>query len=302
MGKVLAAHKIVLAPRVSGEIVTINPELVPGGRLASGEIIASLDREDYELAVEERMTTELKIEVDERKRTEEELACSNAELQQFAYVASHDLQEPLRMVASYLQLLERRYKGKLDDDADDFINFAVDGATRMQRLINDLLKYSRVSTRGKEFETTDCEAVLEHTLTNLQIAIAESGASVTHDPLPTVMGDEIQLGQLLQNLINNAIKFRNEKLPSVHVSAEQKGKEWTFSVSDNGIGIDPEYVDRIFVIFQRLHSVEEYQGTGIGLSVCRRIVERHGGRIWVESQPGNGSTFYFTIPAIGRDK
>jgi len=251
------------------------------------------------LKVEERITKELKSEVDERKRTEEELARSNAELQSFAYVASHDLQEPLRMVASYLQLLERRYKGKLDDDADDFINFAVDGATRMQRLINDLLTYSRVSTRGKEFERTDCEMVFEHILSNLEIAIEESGAVVTHDPLPTVMADYIQICQLLQNFISNAIKFQNEKPPRVHISAEQKKGEWVFSIRDNGIGIDPEYAERIFIIFQRLHDREEYPGTGIGLAVCKRIVERHGGSIWLESQPGDGATFYFSIPMIG---
>ena len=253
----------------------------------------------HRLEVEERMTGELKREVDERKRTEEELARSNAELQSFAYVASHDLQEPLRMVASYLQLLERRYKGKLDDDADDFINYAVDGATRMQRLINDLLKYSRVSTQAKEFEPTNCETVLENTLSNLQIAIKESEAVVAHDPLPNVMADNIQLGQLLQNLIGNAIKFRNEKPPRIHVSAKQKEGEWTFSVQDNGIGIDPDYKDRIFVIFQRLHGVGDYPGTGIGLAICKRIVEHHGGRIWLESQPGEGCTFYFTIPVTG---
>ena len=253
----------------------------------------------HRLEVEGRITVELKREVDERKRTEEELARSNAELQSFAYVASHDLQEPLRMVASYLQLLERRYSGKLDDDADEFINYAVDGATRMQRLINDLLTYSRVSTRGKEFELINCETVLDHTLSNLKIAIEESEAIVTHDPLPTVMADDIQLGQLLQNLTANAIKFRNEKAPHVHISAEQKKGEWIFSVQDNGIGIDPDYKERIFVIFQRLHGMKDYPGTGIGLAVCKRIVERHGGRIWVDSQPGDGCTFYFTIPVTG---
>lgn len=242
-------------------------------------------------------------DITERKRAEEklkqtlaELECSNAELQQFAYVASHDLQEPLRMVASYVQLLARRYQGKLDDDADEFINFAVDGAGRMQGLINALLDYSRVGTRGKPFEPTDCEIVLNRALANLQAATIESGAEVDHKPLPTVMADDVQLTQLFQNLIGNAIKFHNEKPPRVHVSAEKKGQEWVFSVQDNGIGIAPEYAQRIFLIFQRLHDRSEYKGTGIGLAVCKKIVERHGGRIWVDSQPGQGSTFYFTLP------
>jgi PAS domain S-box-containing protein len=251
-------------------------------------------------------------DITERKSVEktlelraQELARSNAELQQFAYVASHDLQEPLRMVASYVQLLARRYKGRLDADADDFIGFAVDGATRMQILINDLLAYSRVGTRGKPFEPTDCEAVLQRVLTNLRMMIEENRGSVTHDPLPTVMADDIQLEQLLQNLIANSLKFHGEEPLTIHVSARLNKKlnsgmtgEWIFSVSDNGIGIDPEYAERIFVIFQRLHGREQYPGTGIGLAICKKIVERHGGRIWVESQPGKGATFYFTLPGL----
>lgn len=241
-----------------------------------------------------------------RKRAEEalaqkaqELARSNADLEHFAYVASHDLQEPLRMVRSYLQLLERRYKEQLDADAREFIAYAVDGATRMQNLISALLSYSRVGTRGKPFEPTDCSMVLERVLDNLKVAIEESNAVVTHDPLPTVMADNVQLAQVFQNLIGNAVKFHGERPPAVHVGAQRGKGEWIFSVRDNGIGIDPQHFERIFLIFQRLHSQDEYPGAGIGLAVCKKIVERHGGRIWVESQPGAGSTFYFTIPDRG---
>ncbi len=230
------------------------------------------------------------------KETVAKLEHSNVELQQFAYVASHDLQEPLRMVSSYTQLLGRRYKGKLDADADEFIAYAVDGAVRMQALINDLLAYSRVGTRRKPFEPTDCATVFNRAATNLKIAIQESGAVVTHDTLPTVMADASQLTQLFQNLIGNAVKFRGNDAPRVHVSAVQTGNEWTFSVRDNGIGVDPQYAERIFVIFQRLHTKDKYPGSGIGLTICKKIVERHGGKIWLESEVGKGATFYFTIP------
>ncbi len=245
-------------------------------------------------------------DITERKGAEEKLKLtladlerSNKELEQFAYVASHDLQEPLRMVSSYTQLLARRYQGKLGADADEFIAYAVDGANRMQGLINDLLAYSRVGTRSKGFEPADCAAVLDQALANLKAAIEKSGAVVTHHRLPTVTADSQQLVQLFQNLIGNAIKFHVEQPPRIHVSAEQKGDEWVFAVRDNGIGIEPQYAERIFVIFQRLHAREEYPGTGIGLAICKKIVERRGGRIWVESQPGIGSTFYFTIPIGG---
>ena len=242
-------------------------------------------------------------DITERKRAEEqlqqyaaELERSNQELEEFAYVASHDLQEPLRMVGSYVQLLARRYKGKLDTEADEFIAYATDGVTRMQEMINGLLEYARVSTRGKRFEPTDCEAIFDRTLINLQVAIEESNTVVTHTPLPTVMADATQMGQLLQNLISNGIKFHDKEPPRIHVSARQEGNEWVFSVCDNGIGIDPQHADRIFLIFQRLHTRAEYPGTGMGLAICKKIVERHRGRIWAESQPGKDSTFYFTIP------
>jgi len=244
--------------------------------------------------------------ITELKRAEEilehyaaELERKNEELQQFTYVSSHDLQEPLRMVVSYVQLLARRYKGKFDSDADEFIDYAVEGATRMHRLIQDMLAYSRVDIQGTRFVPTDCTVILDRVLVNLRGAIQESGAAVTHDPLPTLMGDAPQLVQLLQNLIGNAIKFRGEAPPEVHVGIVHQEGRWIFSVRDNGIGMDPHHAGRIFSIFRRLHIQRAYPGTGIGLAICKRIVERHGGHIWVESELGKGSTFYFTIPDRG---
>ena len=231
----------------------------------------------------------------------EELNRSNEELGQFAYIASHDLQEPLRMVASYTQLLSRRYKGKLDTDADEFIAFAVDGATRMQRLIQDLLAYSRVGTKGKDLLDTSSEAALKTALSNLRGAIEESGALVTCDPLPNVLADEMQLVQLFQNLVGNAIKYQSPGIPRIHVAALNGGKQYRFSVQDNGLGIDPQYFERIFGMFQRLHKREEFSGTGIGLAICKKIVERHGGQISVESQPGMGSTFRFALTGSERN-
>lgn len=227
-----------------------------------------------------------------------ELNRSNEELEGFAYVASHDLQEPLRMVASYTQLLSKRYKGKLDSDADEFIAFAVNGASRMQRLIHDLLTYSRVGRCGNDLRDSSSEDALRHALRNLRGSIEESGAKVTYDPLPAVLADELQLIQLFQNLVGNAIKYQCPGTPLVHVSAvKQSGKQWVFSVRDNGLGIDAQYFDKIFGMFQRLHKREEFAGTGIGLAICKKIVERHGGSITVESQLGCGSTFRFSLLA-----
>ncbi|MDR0786327.1 MAG: PAS domain S-box protein [Gemmatimonadota bacterium] len=250
-----------------------------------------------------RVYTAVMRDVSERRRIEDavkanslELARSNAELEQFAYVASHDLQEPLRMVASYTRLLARRYEGRLDADADEFIGYAVDGVNRMQELINDLLAYSRAGSRRREPADVPMDEVLARALKDLGPAIEEAGATVASSPLPVVWGDAGQLAQLLRNLIANAIKFRGKKAPCVEISARRDGDDWVFSVSDNGIGIAPEFSERIFVIFQRLHSRAEYPGTGIGLSICRKIVERHGGRIWVASEPGEGARFCFSLP------
>jgi PAS domain S-box-containing protein len=228
-------------------------------------------------------------------RTSQLLARSNQDLEQFASVASHDLQEPLRVISGFLQLLERRCRTKLDAEACEFIGFAVDGASRMQRLINDLLDYSRISTRGIDFAPTDCNEVLRLAQANLRASIEESRASIHCDSMPTVVADKGQLLRLFQNLLGNAIKYRGPEPPVIHVAAQPRDGQWQFSIRDNGIGIEPQYFDRIFVMFQRLHERNKYSGTGIGLAVCKRIVERHGGRIWVESQPGQGSTFHFTL-------
>ncbi len=255
------------------------------------EVELRLRREVLEELVTER-TAELHEAMAELER-------SNAELQQFAYVASHDLQEPLRMISSYVQLLADRYRGRLDDDADEFIGYAVDGAERMQTLISDLLALSRVGTGGEEMKPTDVNVALGRARANLAFPIEESGAVITSDTLPSVMADETNLSQLFQNLIGNSIKFRGSEPPRVHVSANLEGGEWVFSVKDSGIGFDPRHSERIFDIFQRLNPRGTYKGTGIGLAISRKIVEQHGGRIWAESEPGEGATFYFTMPAEG---
>ena len=243
-------------------------------------------------------------DITERKQAEEklqetmtELERSNGELEQFAYIVSHDLQEPLRMVSSYCQLLEQRYTTKLDDDAKEFISFAVDGAQRMQGLIKDLLKFSRVGTRGKPFEQMELSTALDNALFNLKVAIEENNAEIMHDELPVAEVDSTQIVQLLQNLIGNALKFkRKDVTPKIHIGVVDKKSHWQISIKDNGIGIDPQFSERVFGIFQRLQTREDYPGTGIGLAVCKKIVERHGGRIWVESVLNEGATFYFTLP------
>jgi PAS domain S-box-containing protein len=255
------------------------------------------DGKPYALCGVSTDITERKRMEDELGRQAVELERSNAELQQFAYVASHDLQEPLRMVASYAQLLGRRYRDSLDQDANEFIDFMVDGARRMQDLINDLLAFSRVGTRAKPFTPTDTKAVVEQTLRDLRASIEESGAQVeVNGDLPMVVADAAQLGQVFQNLLSNALKFRGNELPRIRITVNPGDGEFVFEVSDNGIGMEGQYAERIFLLFQRLHTKREYPGTGIGLAICKKIVERHGGRIWVDAAPGRGSTFHFTIP------
>lgn len=247
-----------------------------------------------------RYGIERKKLMEEQRCIKEDLIRSNRELQQFAYSASHDLREPLRMVVSYLTLLEKRNADTLDEKSKEYLSFAVDGGKRMQAMINDLLAYSRVGTQGEVFVRVDMNDAMVTTLRDLRASIEESGASVTSDPLPSVMADQNQMVLLLVNLISNAIKYRGEEAPLVHISVREDGDEWVFSVRDNGIGIDPRYEARLFKMFQRLHTPQEYGGTGMGLALSRRIVERHGGRIWFESEVGKGSIFYFTIPQLAQ--
>jgi len=272
-----------------------------GTRFWANAILTAIHDADGRLMGFSKITRDLT----ERKKAEEamlaqssDLARSNAELQRFAYVASHDLQEPLRMITTFMQLISERYKGKLDAEADEFIGYAVDGASRMKQLINDLLEYSRVSASREQPAETECEAVLQNVVKDLETLTSERGTLLTHDPLPAVMADRTQVEQLLQNLMTNAIKFSRPLEPRIHVSVTRRGTEWIFSVRDNGIGIRPEHQSRIFEMFKRLHDRTEYAGTGIGLAICKRIVEKHGGKIWVESAAGKGSTFFFTLPAV----
>jgi PAS domain S-box-containing protein len=302
----------LLAPEYRSQILETVPELMERGNIRTDALWLKKNGETVDVEANVSLikdaagqpTAFLTVarDVTERKRMEQQLDStladlkrSNAELEQFAYSASHDLQEPLRMITSYTQIMEEDYKGKLDADADQYIAFTVEGAKRMQTLIDDLLAYSRVGTRGEPFIPTSMNSVLSEAIANLQVAIEESHAVVTHDQLPTVLGDESQLIQLFQNLLGNAIKFRGDDAPVIHVGVEETKDGWVFSVRDNGIGIDMKNAERIFTVFQRLHARDEYPGTGIGLAVVKKIVERHGGRIWVESALAQGSTFYFTL-------
>ena len=261
---------------------------------------------NHEFAIIKRKEKWELIETTEHKRTEDELIIamdkiqkSNHDLEQFAYVASHDLQEPLRMISSFLQLLQRRYEGQLDSDADEFIGYAVDGAQRLQNLINDLLEFSRVTTRGKKFEIVNMDDPLETALSNLKLYIEENNAAIIpNNSLPRINGDYSQMTQLFQNIIGNAIKYRSEESPQIFISATNEDNNWLFSIKDNGLGINSKHANKVFKVFRRLHSNSEYEGTGIGLAITKRIIERHNGQIWVESEPGKGSTFYFTIPMI----
>ena len=283
---------------------------VAGGEFARPLQIASGPREITAVGVEidamrERIAEELASVEAARTRVEEqagELRRSNAELEQFAYVASHDLQEPLRKIASFCQALQTRYRGQLDERADQYIDFAVDGAKRMQTLINDLLSFSRVGRSGREQKQVDLNEALADAQATLAGALESSGATVATDALPTVLGDRAQLASLFQNLIANALKFHGAATPSVHITAESHDGQWEISCLDNGIGIDPEYAERIFLIFQRLHSRETYEGTGIGLALCRKIVEYHGGRIWLDTDYSDGACFHFTLPIVENPK
>ena len=278
----------------TGTPITIDVVLHERPDLPERDTVQLLDEEQEMI---DMLATLLTFHFD-RDEYIDELRESNERLEQFAYAASHDLQEPLRMVSSYLQLIDRRYADELDADGAEFLSFAVDGAERMREMIDGLLEYSRVESQGDPFERVDLDAVLEETLEDLQLSIEEHDATITADSLPTVAGDDSQLRQVFQNLVDNAIEYSGEGSPRAHVTAERDGDEWVISVTDEGIGIDPEATDRIFEVFQRLHTHEEYAGTGIGLALCQRIVERHGGTIWVESEPGRGATFSFTLPTI----
>jgi PAS domain S-box-containing protein len=255
--------------------------------LKRAEGVIQQAKDELERRVEQR-TTEL-------RKVNEDLGRSNAELEQFAYIASHDLQEPLRMIGGFTDLIAKRYRGQLDSNADEFMGYILDAAQRMQTLIQDLLSYSRVGTKAKPFEAVSLEVVLDRALQNLRLALQESEAAISRDSLPEVWGDPVQLVEVLQNLIGNAIKFRSERPLKIHIGARRKDSEWTISIQDNGIGLDPRHADRIFLMFQRLHTREEYPGTGIGLAICKKIVERHGGKIWLESTPDVGTTFFINL-------
>jgi PAS domain S-box-containing protein len=312
-------------PNIGRKCMLLNARLIPGRGKQPRMILLAIEDiterkqahealrkayEDLEERVEARTrelalaNLQLQKEIEEHKRTQEllalkakELARSNSDLEQFAYLVSHDLQEPLHVVAGFLKLIHRRYKSQLDAKAEEFIGCALDSICRLEQQIKDLLDYSRVTTRGKEFELVDVNAVVDQVLKDLNLTIKEKKAKITWDPLPKIMADSSQLPRVFQNLIGNAIKFSGNQPPRIHIGARESEGEWQFWVQDQGIGIDPKNYDRIFLMFERLHPRSEYPGTGIGLAICKRIIKRHGGHIWVESEPGQGSTFYFTIPA-----
>ena len=312
-------------PNIGRKAMLLNARLIPArGKNPQMILLAIEDITERKQAqealqkayeeVEERVKTrtrelaqanlQLQKEIEERKRAEEllalkakELARSNADLEQFAYLVSHDLQEPLHVAGGFLKLLSRRYKRQLNAKGEEFIDCALDSINRLEQQIKDLLDYSRVTTRGKEFEWLDVNAVVEQVLKDMSLIIKEKKARITRDPLPKMMGDPSQLGRVFQNLIGNAIKFSGNQPPQIHIGAKESDGEWKLWVQDRGIGVDPKNCERIFLMFERLHPRSEYPGTGIGLAICKKIIERHGGRIWVESEPGRGSTFYFTIPA-----
>ena len=295
----IAKNRLHTSAWIIGEIVN-RKKAEQALQKAHDELERRVEERTLELSI---INDQLKAEIEVRKRAEEELkklseelARSNTDLRDFAYVASHDLKKPLQSIEGFVKLLGRRYKGKLDAKADEFIEYIGSGVKWMQELIKDLLEYSQVGAKEKKFKPTDCSGVVKKAVGNLQAAIEESNAVVTYDELPTVMVDTPQMISLFQNLIDNAIKFRGEEAPRIHISAERKGDEWVFSIRDNGIGIDPKDSERIFGMFQRLHGSTDYPGTGIGLAICKKIIERHVGRIWVKSKTGKGSTFYFTMP------
>lgn len=289
----------LVAARRDGTLVPVEISLSPF-MYAGKQLAVAVVRDVTELRELDR---NLKLRVDEINRTNAELERSNKELEQFAYVASHDLQEPLRVISGYTQLLQRRYSTQLDKDANEYIDFAVDGAKRMQTLINDLLTFSRVSSRAKAFSSVDLNDVLRVVVANLRAALAENQGTIDYSMLPIVHGDRTQLIQLFQNLLGNSLKFHRDGVaPIVKVEATKRDKHWEFCVADNGIGISPQYADKIFVIFQRLHTRDKYPGTGIGLALCKKIIERHGGEIWLDTQVKEGATFHFTLAAGGTER
>lgn len=295
---------IVLTGLDNEEIGTLAVKKGAQDYLIKKEIDSKLLKRSIRYAIE-RKKTELELELSHEKLEEKvqertkALEQSNKELQQFAYVASHDLKEPLRMITSFLQLLERRYSDQLDQDANDFIGFAVEGAKRLDNMINDLLEFSKVTRKKIEFNKVDLNGVLEQTSLNLKLAIENNYAEITYDALPTICGDENLLVLLFQNLISNSIKYRSNETPKIDISVTNESNQYIFAIKDNGIGMSREHLDRIFTIFQRLHTKDEYEGTGIGLAIAQKIVQQHEGNIWAESEPGKGSIFYFTIPYHG---